>query len=650
MIRTPYLTVDKVSVILTGINRVVVILIMGSVVTQQDIVLVGSVQTTDVYIEIGKNQEVHRSGDMTGSVVETTHYLTVQLVSVILMEINRVVVESGMESVVTLQDIVLVVPVQTTHVYTETGKNQEVQRSGDMTGSVVKTTHYLTEHLVSVILTVINRVVVSMDGVVKQQNIVLVVPVQTTHVYTEIGKNQEVHRSGDMTGGVVNTFPYRMEHLVSAILMGKNRVVVSTESVATVLQNIVLVVSVKITHVYTESGKNRKKSGCMMGSVVVATSYLTVHLVSVILTGINRVVVDGMECVVALNDIVLVEAVQTTPVYMETGKNQEVHRSGDMTESVVNTFPYLTVHTLSVILTGINRVVIVRGMESVVTLQDIVLVEAVQTTHVYTETGKNQEVHKSGDMTGSVVETTHYLTEHLVSVILMVRIRVVVVVVRDSVVTQQHIVLVVTVQTTHVCTKTGKNQEVHKSGDMTGSVVETTHYLTEHLVSVILTVINRVVVRMDGVVTQQKIVPVGTVQTTHVYTEIGMNQEVHRSGDMTGGVVNTFPYRTEHLVSVILMGKNRVVVSTESAVTVLQNIVLVVFVKITHVYTKNGKNGEKSGCMMGSVVVATPYLMVHLVSVILMGINRVVVDGMDCVVILHNIVLVEAVQTTPVYI
>ena len=78
-----------------------------------------------------------KDGDMTGDAVHDISYLMVHLVSVILTEINRVAVVIGMESVVTQQHIVLVVPVQTTHVYTESGKNQEVHRSGGMTGSVV---------------------------------------------------------------------------------------------------------------------------------------------------------------------------------------------------------------------------------------------------------------------------------------------------------------------------------------------------------------------------------------------------------------------------------------------------------------------------------------------------------------------------------
>ena len=71
------------------------------------------------------------------------------------------------------------------------------------------------------------------------------------------------------------------------------------------------------------------------------------------------------------------------------------HKSGDTTESVVYTSAYLTIHLVSVILTVINRVVAILGMEGVATQQNIVLVTTVQTTHVYTETGKNQEVHRS---------------------------------------------------------------------------------------------------------------------------------------------------------------------------------------------------------------------------------------------------------------
>ena len=55
----------------------------------------------------------------------------------------------------------------------------------------------------------------------------------------------------------------------------------------------------------------------------------------------------------------------------------QVTPSGDTTGSVVVTTAYMTVHLVSVILTGINRVVVVDGMESVVTLLNIVLVKTV---------------------------------------------------------------------------------------------------------------------------------------------------------------------------------------------------------------------------------------------------------------------------------
>ena len=128
----------------------------------------------------------------------------------------------------------------------------------------------------------------------------------------------------------------------------------------------------------------------MTESVVVTTPYLTVHLVSVIPAGINRVVIV-MESVVTVENIVLVVAVQTTSL-LGIGGNQEVHRSGDKTRSVVVTTAYLTVHLVSVLLTGINRVAVVVGMEGVVTLQDIAFVKTVQTTKC-SETGMNQMEH-----------------------------------------------------------------------------------------------------------------------------------------------------------------------------------------------------------------------------------------------------------------
>ena len=93
------------------------------------------------------------------NVANTTPYQTVQMLNVILTGRTRVVVVDG---VVTRQKIALVGTVQTTSLL-GIGGNQEVRRSGDTTGGVVKTTLYLMVHLVSVILTVINRVVV-IDG------------------------------------------------------------------------------------------------------------------------------------------------------------------------------------------------------------------------------------------------------------------------------------------------------------------------------------------------------------------------------------------------------------------------------------------------------------------------------------------------------
>ena len=188
---------------------------------------------------------------------------------------------------------------------------------------------------------------------------------------------------------------------------------------------------------------------------------------------------------------------------------------GGMTESVVATTPYLTVHLVSVILTGINRVVVIGGMESVVTQKNSVLVGNVKTTHVYTESGKKQEVHRSGDTTESVVITTSYLTAHLLSVILTEISRVVIVIGMETVVTQQNIVLVGTVQTTHAYPKTGKNLMVHRSGHTTESVVMTTPYLTVHLVSVILTGSFHAAMReREDAVVHVKIVHVKTVLTT----------------------------------------------------------------------------------------------------------------------------------------
>ena len=94
---------------------------------------------------------------------------------------------------------------------------------------------------------------------------------------------------------------------------------------------------------------------------------------------------------------------------------------------VVDIAPDLTVYLLlNVILTEFIRVVIAGGKESVVTQQIIALVRIAQTTNVFTKSGMNQMVHRSGDTTEGVVNGTLYLTVHLLNVILTGNIRVVV--------------------------------------------------------------------------------------------------------------------------------------------------------------------------------------------------------------------------------
>ena len=93
--------------------------------------------------------------------------------------------------------------------------------------------------------------------------------------------------------------------------------------------------------------------------MVVTTSYQTVHVVSVILTVITRVVAITVgESVVTLLNIVSVHPAQTTNVCTQSGGKQMVLKSGDMTGCVEVTSPYLTVHLVSVILTVGTPVVI----------------------------------------------------------------------------------------------------------------------------------------------------------------------------------------------------------------------------------------------------------------------------------------------------
>ena len=125
----------------------------------------------------------------------------------------------------------------------------------------------------------------------------------------------------------------------------------------------------------------------------------------------------------------------------------------------------------------------------------------------------------------------------------------------------------------------------------------------------------------------------------------GKNQEVHKSGGTTVGVVDSTPYLTVHLQSAILTEINHVVVG-EDGVLAQHMIVLVVTAQTTSLKS-GGKNqgGHKSGGTTAGVVVTTLYQMVHQQSVILVEINRVVV--LQNGVVTHlNIVPVVPVQTT----
>ena len=91
--------------------------------------------------------------------------------------------------------------------------------------------------------------------------------------------------------------------------------------------------------------------------------------------------------------------------------------------NVVNATRYLMVLHLSVTLTVKILAVILVGLANVETRQNIVPVRIVLTIGLYTGTGENQEVGKSGGMTEGVVVLTPYLTVHLQSAILTVKSR-----------------------------------------------------------------------------------------------------------------------------------------------------------------------------------------------------------------------------------
>ena len=206
-----------------------------------------TVLITESYTVSGENQEGSTSGDMMGNVAVTTPYQMEHLLSVTLTGQSLAVTTNGMENVETRQNTVRVLFAQTTGSCIKNGENQEGSKSGGTMGGVVITSPYLMVRLLSVTLMGRTRVVVVliMDGVVTQQNIVLVETVQIIELYTVNGERQAANKNGDMTGCVAIGDPYLMEHQQSVTQTEKNLAVMigGQESV----QNIVLVTSVWIT-------------------------------------------------------------------------------------------------------------------------------------------------------------------------------------------------------------------------------------------------------------------------------------------------------------------------------------------------------------------------------------------------------------------
>ena len=421
---TTYQTAQLLSVILTERTRAVVVNGMESVVTRINIVLVTTALITSLQSG-GENQEAHKCGGTTESVEASTIYQTVQLLSVILTERTHVVM-ARLGIVVIQLNIALVGTVLTTSLKSG-GENQEVSKCGETTESVVSTTPYRTAQLLSVILTERTRAVVvnGMESVVTRINIVLV----TTALITSLqsgGENQEAHKCGGTTESVEASTIYQMVRLLSVILTGRTRAVVinGMESVVT-RDNIVLVSTAQITSLKS-GGENQEVRGGTTENVVWSTSYQTVKLLNVTLTGITRVVVvDGMESVVTRQSIVLAGAVLTTSL-RSGGENQEVHKCGETMVNVVNLSLYQTAQLLSVTLTARTRVVVVHGVESVVTRQNIVLAGAVLTTSLRSG-GENQEVHKCGETMVNAVNISLYQTAQQLSVTLTGRSRVAVI-------------------------------------------------------------------------------------------------------------------------------------------------------------------------------------------------------------------------------
>ena len=156
-------------------------------------------------------------------------------------------------------------------------------------GDVALNFLYQTVLQPSVILTVNLRVVAtSREDIVEiQQNIVPVRIVQTTGVYTRTGENQRVKRNGGMMGNVAYIPLSQMVLQHSVILTARPGVVMTAgmESVET-QQNIVFVNTVQTT----TSGGNlgALRGGDETNSVAVIFLFLTAHLLSVILLGIDH--------------------------------------------------------------------------------------------------------------------------------------------------------------------------------------------------------------------------------------------------------------------------------------------------------------------------------------------------------------------------
>ena len=117
-------------------------------------------------------------------------------------------------------------------------------------------------------------------------------------------------------------------------------------------------------------------------------------------------------------------------------KIQEIKKGGEMMGSVVMYTNYLATQVLSVIRRGDIHVVVILGMESVVTRQTIVLARIVKTSNLQNG-GGSQKLNRSGEMMEDVVTTTVYLMVQLPNVTLTGITRVVLILGMGFVLTRQ---------------------------------------------------------------------------------------------------------------------------------------------------------------------------------------------------------------------